>query len=209
MSEQPEPLKTWGVVEILGHRRLAGLVSEQLLFGTMMCRIDVPTGDAFTTVYHSGASLYSFSPCDEAMAREVARYSPAPRFGTGPLITLGYYHEGEIQMDDVDPDDVDPSGDDSSDPMARTMPRLATFEPEDSEYININSPEGMRILSEAMQERQNRLDSDGATLAAAYVKTLSDSYDLLMSKARPVFEEPLTEDQIYLLEAWDSAHGGV
>lgn len=206
--------KAWAVVEIFGHRRLAGLVSEEVLFGVPMCRIDVPTGDGFTTAYHGGASIYGMYPCDEAEARQVAEYSPVPRFGTGPLITFGYYHEGAIQLDDVDPADyVDPSEDDTADPMARTMPRLAALAAEDAGYININSPEGIDALNEAARKLRRGIEpvEPSTEEAEAYVRAVALSYDALRSDTRPVFEGPgpLTEAQNNLLEAWDSAHGGV
>lgn len=57
----------FAVVEIFGHRRLAGRVKEVEQFGTKMLRIDIPTeGDfakGFTTQLYGGGSLFSVTPC--------------------------------------------------------------------------------------------------------------------------------------------------
>lgn len=73
-------VKSWGILELLGHVRLAGLISEEERFGTKMGRIDVPTAaGGFITQYFSGGSIYRLTPCDEATARRVAgSSSPAP-----------------------------------------------------------------------------------------------------------------------------------
>ena len=66
----------WAIVEIFGHRKLAGRTREEERFGAKMLRIDVPTivigdGDAlvvsgWTTSFYGGASIFSFSLTDEA-----------------------------------------------------------------------------------------------------------------------------------------------
>jgi len=72
----------WAVLEQLGHRRTAGLVSEEERFGTLLGRIDVPrpeTDTGFVTVYFAGSSVYSLTPCTEEVARAVAKSNqPAP-----------------------------------------------------------------------------------------------------------------------------------
>lgn len=59
------------VIEIMGHRRIAGLVSEVTQFGVVMCRIDVPKatpafGEApeiIDTQFYPGSALFSVHPC--------------------------------------------------------------------------------------------------------------------------------------------------
>ena len=68
------PAASWAVVELMGHRKLAGLVSEEIRFGVPMCRIDVPANGeiaAFTQLY-GGASIYAMTPVSEQVARGVA-----------------------------------------------------------------------------------------------------------------------------------------
>ena len=69
-----EAFESWCILEQLGHRRTAGLVTEEELFGTKMGRIDIPRPDGlFTTHYFGAASLYGLTPCSEEAARAVAR----------------------------------------------------------------------------------------------------------------------------------------
>lgn len=79
MSEQQGTFQSWAVLELLGHVRTAGLVSEQELFGTKMGRIDIPTADGFVTQFFGGSSVYRLTPTTEEIARSVAaRNQPAP-----------------------------------------------------------------------------------------------------------------------------------
>lgn len=70
----------WAVVELMGHRRIAGHVSEAAQYGTAMIRIDVPTeGGEPITQFYGGNSIYCLSPVTEDVARAVAlRNKPAP-----------------------------------------------------------------------------------------------------------------------------------
>ena len=72
-TKQPEGFEAWAVVELMGHRRLAGFVTEQEVFGAGLLRIDVPgEGDAMTTQFYSPAALYSLTPVSETVARAYA-----------------------------------------------------------------------------------------------------------------------------------------
>ena len=68
----------------MGHRRLAGLVSEEPKFGTTLLRIDIPHdpadgGKEFITQYYGGGSIFCLTPTTEETARMVARgCQPAP-----------------------------------------------------------------------------------------------------------------------------------
>ncbi len=71
---EPEPskLKSWALVELFGHQRIVGYVSEQT-FGTgVLFRVDVPdllkdskkVRDGFTR-YFGLSAIYSITPVDE------------------------------------------------------------------------------------------------------------------------------------------------
>lgn len=62
----------WAILELMGHRRLAGRVTEEEVAGVNMLRIDVPRGDGFTTQYYGAAAIYCITPTTEAVARDVA-----------------------------------------------------------------------------------------------------------------------------------------
>jgi len=69
----------WAIVELLGHVRLAGRVSEEEHFGAKLGRLDIPTGAGFTTQFFGGNSVYRLTPVTEEIARAVAeRNQPEP-----------------------------------------------------------------------------------------------------------------------------------
>lgn len=77
---ETKPWEGWAIVELLGHVRLAGRVSQEEQFGAKLGRIDIPQADGpAVTKFFSGAALYAMTPVTEAVARAVAlRCDPAP-----------------------------------------------------------------------------------------------------------------------------------
>ncbi len=80
MPEVQEKFDSWAIIEIMGHQRLAGHVTEQAVAGSALLRVDVPevtteprwgnpgeTIPAFTTFISSG-SIYRMTPCTEEVA---------------------------------------------------------------------------------------------------------------------------------------------
>lgn len=71
-----DKFESWCIVEIMGHHRAAGRVTEETIAGTPMLRIDQPTSrtdlTAFRTTYQPGTSIFRIHPCDEATARLAA-----------------------------------------------------------------------------------------------------------------------------------------
>lgn len=66
-----ESFDAWAIVELMGHRKLAGRVSEQIIAGCPLLRIDVPESEkaaGFTTFY-GASSIYSLTPTTEAICR--------------------------------------------------------------------------------------------------------------------------------------------
>jgi hypothetical protein len=79
-TEQKPAFEGWVILELMGHRRLAGYLSEQTIGGASFLRIDVPgdEGNVATQLY-SGSAVYCITPTTEAIARKVAKSSePAP-----------------------------------------------------------------------------------------------------------------------------------
>lgn len=79
MSDQK--FEQWAIVELFGHQRIAGRVTEQTIGGCAFVRVDVPAiestpvdtlGQAFTKLFGQGA-IYSISFVDEAAAKYAAR----------------------------------------------------------------------------------------------------------------------------------------
>jgi hypothetical protein len=91
---EPTRFETWAIVEVMGHTRLAGRVSEQAVGGCNFVRVDVPELDvpesryteattipAFTKLLGQ-ASIFSITPCDEQTARRAAASFQTVPFAT-------------------------------------------------------------------------------------------------------------------------------
>lgn len=74
MSQERQGLDGWCVLELMGHRRLAGKVQEVTVAGQGFLRIDIPAvkdRPAATQLYSPG-SVYAITPTTEELARAVA-----------------------------------------------------------------------------------------------------------------------------------------
>jgi hypothetical protein len=79
MTTTVKTFDEWAVVEIMGHKRFAGHVTEQAVGGASFVRVDVPeitlpTGDVlqpFTKLF-GASSIYCISPCTEETAKAFA-----------------------------------------------------------------------------------------------------------------------------------------
>lgn len=82
MSENVEEgFGIWAILELMGHVKVSGYVTEEELFGSKLGRIDVPADDERETVtqYFGGQSVYRLTPVSEDVARAFARRSrPQP-----------------------------------------------------------------------------------------------------------------------------------
>lgn len=66
--------ENWAILEIMGHERLAGRLTETTIAGVPMLRVEVPATEklpGFTRML-SGASIFSLTPVPEAVATAVA-----------------------------------------------------------------------------------------------------------------------------------------
>jgi len=70
----------WAILELMGHRRLAGKVTDAVIGGGAFLRIDVPGENGkYSTQYYSPGSVYCITPTTEEIARTVAKQSqPSP-----------------------------------------------------------------------------------------------------------------------------------
>lgn len=69
----------WGVLELMGHVRIAGRISEEEKFGSKIGRIDIPLeGGEFVTQYFGGGSVYRITIVSEEVARSVAKSHANP-----------------------------------------------------------------------------------------------------------------------------------
>lgn len=74
MSDTDQTFDQWCLVEVMGHQRFAGKVTEQVIGGSSFVRVDVPAVEGrqpFTKLFGSG-SIYCITPMDEETARGLA-----------------------------------------------------------------------------------------------------------------------------------------
>lgn len=105
MTAPAEDFESWAILEIMGHRQVAGFVRDVVLFGNRMARVEVPEVPATTrktwewkdghdvqvevpvpaipgfTAYYGGSAIFSCVPTTEELARMAAAQfrTPPPR----------------------------------------------------------------------------------------------------------------------------------
>lgn len=85
-----EKFEAWGIVELMGHQRTAGRLSEQMVGGANLLRVDIPEGENFRTVFYGPSAIYALHVTDEAAAK-----AAASQMGTRP--TYAYELEGALR----------------------------------------------------------------------------------------------------------------
>ncbi len=97
MSETETAFEGWAIVELMGHRRLAGFVTEQQIAGAGFLRLDIVGRDTKVdeddgpevalkggfeggvTQFYSPAAVYCVTPASQDVAVRLGRQShPAP-----------------------------------------------------------------------------------------------------------------------------------
>jgi hypothetical protein len=73
--DQKDTFEEWAIVELFGHSRIAGKITEQTIGGCSFIRIDVPEINGkqpFTKLYSQGA-IYGITFVDELTAKLYAK----------------------------------------------------------------------------------------------------------------------------------------
>ncbi|MEN6333516.1 MAG: acetyltransferase [Phycisphaerales bacterium] len=87
MTDTPDVFEGWAIVELFGHRKLAGYCKQQDMFGGSFLRLDVPAAEGAgfgpnnmaATQFYGASAIYCITPTTEAIARNVAPgRQPAP-----------------------------------------------------------------------------------------------------------------------------------
>lgn len=117
MQQEQTPLDTWAIVEVMGHQRYAGRLTEHQIAGAGMLRIDVPpvaeNRPGFTKFF-GPSSIFSITPTDEDTAVKAAaafRAEPVEQWRLQPMnpyAALSPADHDELEPDDPEePDDPD------------------------------------------------------------------------------------------------------
>lgn len=112
-SSEKTAFEGWVILELMGHRRIAGYLREEALGGASFLRIDVPGEDGtnVATQFYSGSAVYCITPTTEAIARKVAKGSrpePVTAWELRPERTLPARAEPDDEDDEDDDGDEAP-----------------------------------------------------------------------------------------------------
>lgn len=111
-TAKPE-FEGWAIVELMGHRKLAGYVREVTIAGAAMLRLDIPSDEPITQ-YYGASALYCLTPTTEDLAKKVAQASrptPVSRYEL-PETTSAPRRLDTDDDDENDDDDIPEDGDD-------------------------------------------------------------------------------------------------
>ena len=73
-----ETFDEWAIVELMGHRKIAGRVTETALAGGAFVRVDVHGNDKhFLTQYYQPGAVYCITPADEQICRDFTDHNRA------------------------------------------------------------------------------------------------------------------------------------
>lgn len=96
----------WAIVDVMGHQRYVGRVTEQVIAGCGFVRVDVPKTDKqppWSKLIGTG-SIYAITPVSEDIAKAMANRrddTPVQAFELTPRMTA----QASIPFDDHDEDD--------------------------------------------------------------------------------------------------------
>ena len=123
MTESTSLFPCWAIIEIMGHQRYAGMVSEMPVAGVGMLRIDVPEVEEAGRCVKLEAyvrlvgvqSIYALTPCTEETARRYAgmirkrafELYDVPRIAQ-PICRTDGGDAGDYLDDDSDEDEDEP-----------------------------------------------------------------------------------------------------
>ena len=67
-------IETWAIIQLFGHKKMAGVATTENFGPSVMLRVDVPetTRQPAFTEYYGMSAIYAISPISEEMARKTA-----------------------------------------------------------------------------------------------------------------------------------------
>lgn len=100
----------YAIVEIMGHRVRAGMISDAVIGGATMLRIEHPseadhTGEEPLTEYYAPQAIFAIRPCSQDLAAKTAA-TCWPILGGAERLALAAPFE-DLVDEDEDPEDSD------------------------------------------------------------------------------------------------------
>ncbi len=111
MSDSEQKLEGFAIVEVMGHGKFAGRISEHKLGPVVMIRIDVPPVNGLPefTKFIAPAALFGITPVDEETARTAAeefRSVPIYLYSAAPRLPSPHQYDGDEDPDFGSSDEV-------------------------------------------------------------------------------------------------------
>jgi hypothetical protein len=131
MVEQEQRFEQWCIVELFGHQKLAGVVSEAQIGGCSFIRVDVPEmhGQPAFTRFYGEKAIYSITPVSEEVARAAMDYLRVRPVATYMLPSPEPTSTSAVPRESVEPgiigdeiDSIDPWDDEEEDPEEGGVP---------------------------------------------------------------------------------------
>lgn len=79
--DSKERIEIWAIIELFGHQRIAGHVTEAEIGGCSFIRVDIPKveGSQALTKFYGNGAIYSMTPVSEELViTYIKQYKPAP-----------------------------------------------------------------------------------------------------------------------------------
>ncbi len=76
-----EKVDFWGIVDLFGHQKVAGKITEAAIGGCSFVRVDVPEmeGNPAVTHFYGQGAIYSMTPVSEDLVKAfLKQYRPEP-----------------------------------------------------------------------------------------------------------------------------------
>lgn len=100
-----DEIQQWGIVELMGHKVVAGLISKSEMLGKPMLRVDVPATSAYQafTQFYGEAAIYCVTFTSEEVATRTAeevKVNPVSVY-VPDLVTKEQYDELRGRADEL------------------------------------------------------------------------------------------------------------
>lgn len=113
--EHTDKFDSWGICEVMGHKRFAGRITEQTIAGAALVRVDVPaveTRDSTPVPEYSKligvGSIYCITPTTEEVARKAAAVIAEHERDPLPIYIPPERQLAAASLTDADDDDPGP-----------------------------------------------------------------------------------------------------
>jgi hypothetical protein len=112
MQDQTNTTEFWAIVEMMGHQKIAGKLTEQVIGGSSFIRVDVPElpdSPAFTRLLTDKA-IYAINPVTQEVARHMAqqiRAQPINAWDARKMFERQLQQSGKLINMESDEDDED------------------------------------------------------------------------------------------------------